>query len=121
MTMQNEAILEGGGQVTLDGSGYGYLRFAPQGEQWEIHYTNVSVATHVKEAQGRTYIRQIGPQYTIDTTASGSTGDTSDTVIYLPDGVAVFFEWTGGDASAVASVAFRGFKSPPVGGFRTRS
>lgn len=121
--MNTQALLSVGGQVVLvdDGTGLtgtGIVRLAPTGEQWEIHNTNVLCSTRTNESLCRVYRDQIGDIYVIDGTYSGSSGDTSDTVIQLTDGQPLYYVWTGGDIGATATVRVTGFKSPPTGGFR---
>ncbi len=97
--------------VTLDGTGYGYIRVAPAGRTWYITSMNVRVSTKVAEASVRTYTQQIGEQYQMDSTEMGSTGDTSNTQYTLTDGQPLFIEWTGGDAGATASVTISGYET----------
>ena len=106
------------GTVVLNGTGYGYVRLSPQGEKWEIRRTFVQCSTRTNEARCVVYGQQIGEQYALDGTYSGSSGDTSDTVIYLEDGQPLFVEWSGGDAGATAVVTISGWRSVPDGGFR---
>lgn len=103
--------------VVLAG-GTGTIRLAPAGEKWQIDRTYVKCSTRVSEAQCVTYIGQVADQYIVDGTYSGSSGDTSDTVLYLEDGQGMHLVWTGGDDGATATVTISGWKSPPLGGFR---
>lgn len=114
----NAVTLDGAGSVVLDATGYGTVRLAPSGEKWEIRRVHVECSTATLEAQSKTYRNQIAPRYVIDGTYSGSTGDTSDTPIYLEDGQAMIVEWTGGDVGATATVTISGWRSAPSGGFR---
>lgn len=118
MDAGNAVTLDTHGSVTLDGTGYGYVRLAPSGEKWEVRRVRVECSTTTNEAQCKTYRNQIASRYVIDGTYSGSTGDTSDTPIYLEDGQAMIVEWTGGDAGATATVTISGWRSVPAGGFR---
>lgn len=96
------------GQVTLDGSGYGYIRFAPVGTSWEITSASVACSSAAKEAVCRVYRGLIGPVYMIDQSVSGSTGDVTNTVYKLNDGEALLVEWTGGDPGATATCRLSG-------------
>lgn len=99
-------------------AGYGAIRFSPSGEKWEITRTHVRCSTSVSEAECRIYFGQIRPDTVLDGTYSGSSGDTTDTPIYLEDGQAIFIVWSGGDDGATAFVTLSGWKSTPDGGFR---
>jgi len=116
--MSEAGILRTGGSVVLDGSGYGFIRLAPAGEKWQVLRTNVRVSTHVNEAIVKIYIGQIAVLNQTDGSMSGSSGDTSDSVIYLNDGDAMIIEWSGGDAGATATVVITGWSSVPDRGFR---
>lgn len=121
--MVTDALLTAAGQVTLvdDGTGLtgtGIVRLAPAGEQWEIRTTNVLCSTRVNESLCRVYRDQIGDIYVIDGTYSGSSGDTSDTVIQLTDGQPLYYVWTGGDIGATATVRVTGYRSQIGRGFR---
>jgi hypothetical protein len=109
------------GQVTLSGAGYGVVRLAPLGEEWEIDSYTVSVSSNTLEAICNVYQRQMIKTNIVDFTPAGSTGAVSDTVLYHADGEALYFEWTGGDAAAVATVTVRGWKTLPARGFRAVS
>lgn len=96
-------------QVTLNGSGYGAVRLAPTGgKQWRIDYLTVRTSSNVKEATATIYDNQIGPGYVRDSSITGSTGDTTDTVINVLDGYAIWVEWQNGDAGATATVTYSG-------------
>lgn len=106
-------------KVTLSGAGYGFIRFAPVGCSWQIRRIAVLCSTRVLEARCRTYVGQIGELYVVDGTYSGSSGDTTDTVIDLMDGTPLFVEWSGGDANTIATATISGMQSDPQGGFRS--
>lgn len=116
------SVLNTSGTVTLatvNGvTGYGLIRFSPAGEKWEVNRIHVECTTRVNEAQARIYYGFVNPASVVDGTYSGSTGDTTDTPIYLEDGQAMFIEWQGGDNGATATVSVSGWKSAPDGGFR---
>ena len=67
--------------VVLDGSGNGQVRLAPTSRNWAIDYLTVRCATHVAEARASVYENYVGPDYLIDATLTGSSGDTTDTAI----------------------------------------
>lgn len=107
--------------VVLNGSGNGQVRFAPVGESWHVTATTVKASTSTIDAQAKIYQRQVLDSCIVDNgTYSGSSGDTSDTDIYLTDGEPMFVVWTGGDAGATATATIQGWKSMPQGGFRAR-
>lgn len=121
--MGEKGLLTAVGQETLidDGTGLtgtALIRLAPAGEQWEINLSNVLCSSRVNEALCRVYRDQIGDMYVIDGTYSGSSGDTSNTVIYLTDGQPLYFVWTGGDIGATCTVRVTGWKSQDRNGFR---
>lgn len=107
------------GQVKLDGSGNGTLRMRPLGgqETWLPSVVSVKASSATAEAQCRIYV---GPsatdQWFVDGTLSGSTGDSTDRV----DGMSVdthgsylWAVWTGGDASATATMIVSGSRQVP--------
>lgn len=107
--------------VQLDSNGYGYIRFAPAGEQWLINNISVAVSTHVNEAVATVYLGQIGKAYVQSGTYAGSSGDSNDlsSPIPLRDGQPIYVEWTGGDAGATATAVISGYKTVVRRGFRT--
>ena len=99
-------------QITLDGSGNGTARLAPNfGQTWSPQTVSVKTVTPiVKEAQCRIYLGSdtSDPNF-VDGTLSGSTGDSTDRVrgpFRLP--WAVFAVWSGGDAGARATLTVMG-------------
>lgn len=94
--------------VVLDGSGYGAVRLAPSAKTWRIRYLTVRASSQVAESRVSIYENYIGDQYLIDSTRSGSSGDTTDTEMTIEDGYAVWVVWTGGDAGATATVTYTG-------------
>lgn len=123
--IQANALLSGSGQVVLDANGYGIIRFAPQGELWEIQGITLQCSDFAgppsNEALGRVYRDTISPVNVVATSyaaSSGNTASASGDPIRLTDGQAVWFEWTGGTPGVTAYVTFRGIKSDPMGGFR---
>jgi len=110
--------------VVLDSNGNGQIRMAPLDKKWQIDSSNVLCSLlpgqtmPVKEALCRVYVGQVAALNQVDGTYSGSSGDTSDTVMYLTQGQAVFFVWTGGDVGVTATVQIGFWQSVPAGGFR---
>ncbi len=120
-----EALLQGAGQVVLNGSGYGVIRFAPQGERWEILGMTLQCSDFAGppqfEAIGRIYLDTISMgnvRVTSYAASSGNTASAAGDPIYVTDGQAMWIEWTGGTPGVTAFCTFRGFKSDPNGGFR---
>lgn len=99
-------------QVTLvddgAGKGRGSIRIAPSGRNWQVEYLTVKCSSHVLESIASVYENYIGPDYLVDSTLTGSVGDTTDTVIVVRDGYALIVEWVGGDVGAVATVTWTG-------------
>ena len=107
------------GTTTLDGSGNGTVVLRPSGETWNVSALTVNVSTRVLESAARVYKNYVGDNYLVDSTISGSTGDTSDTVHDLRDGESLIIVWSGGDAGATANAVARGIASDfSAGGFR---
>lgn len=108
------------GQVVLDSTGGGALRFAPAGEEWDVQNLSVRASSAVKEATADVYIGQVGSIYRHSGTYAGSSGDnnTLETPIHLQDGSPIFVVWTGGDVGATATATVSGQKSVPGRGFR---
>jgi len=105
-------------QAVVDGTGTATVRFAPTGENWEVNRLTVKVSTRVLEAKAAYYLTAIGDSYLQEETYSGSSGDTTDTSLFLVDGDALYVQWTGADIGAIATATLRGWRSVPVGGFR---
>lgn len=119
------ALLRASGQVVLNGSGYGYVRLAPQGEFWEVESITLQCSDYAGpptfEAIGRIYQDVIAPYTVVATSVAASTGNTasaSGAPIRLVDGQPMFAEWTGGTPGVTATVIITGLKSDPQGGFR---
>lgn len=98
-------------QVVLDGSGNGSIRLAPSGRDWTLEYIAVNVSSNVLEASCVVCQDQIGDSYITDTSRTGSSGDTSDTVHNVRDGYCLYVVWSGGDAGATATVVYSGIES----------
>lgn len=105
--------------VTLDSSGNGTAQIGPASlrETWTVAMvhvkTNQAPADIVNEAQCFVYA---GPdtsdQYFVDSTSSGSTGDSTDSAGACPLAVGeyIWAVWQGGDAGAQATVRVTGTK-----------
>lgn len=105
-------------QTTVGADGTATLMFAPHGENWEVNRLTVKVSTRVLESKASYYLTNIGDQYLQEETYSGSSGDTTDTSLFLTDGDPLWVKWTGADIGAVATATLRGWRSAPAGGFR---
>ena len=105
------------GQTILDGSGNGSVTLRPSGESWRVNALSVNVDSRVIEASCYVYKNFVGPNYVVDNTISGSTGDTSDTIHELTDGESLICVWSGGDPGAKATAIARGESTIPDGGF----
>lgn len=109
-------IVPGAVTVVLDGSGNGKARTGPAGarETWTPAVASVSVSSNVSEAQCRIYVGpSADPQYFVDGTLSGSTGDSTDRVAAQPVrlGWFIWAAWAGGDAGATATLNVTGTKT----------
>jgi hypothetical protein len=104
--------------TVLDSNGNGFVRIQAQGQKLQITSSRVAASTAVKEAICTIFKNNIGQQYQIEGSLSGSTGDTTDTVFYLNDGEAIIFAWSGGDVGATATAIVSGWASVPGRGFR---
>ena len=94
--------------TVLDSNGYGTLRIAPSGKDWTIHYLSVRCDTHNEEARASVYENYVGADYLIDSTFTGSSGDTTNTEIRVREGYAIVVEWVGGDPGTTATVTYTG-------------
>ena len=104
--------------VTASVSGYGVVTFMPRsGETWHVTAVTVSCETTVLEATCNVYRSNIGPQFLMDKTISGSTGDTSDTIHELNPGDKLIVEWVGADAGKQLAATVRGTADILGGGF----
>lgn len=94
------------------------IRIQPTGKEWKIDTINVMANTRKREGICRIYKRQIGDQYQVDITRTGSSGDTSDTTHYLHDGDALIAVWTGVDVGSQVTLVVNGTEYlPGEGGF----
>jgi hypothetical protein len=108
-------------QAVVNASGVATISVAPHGENWRIQSNTVKVSTKVLEARAQSYRGySVADAYLIEGTFSGSSGDTSNTDIFLTDGQAFTVQWTGADVGAIATLIIMGWRSTPSGGFRTR-
>lgn len=94
--------------VVLDSSGNGSIRLAFPGKFVRLNRLTVATSPATREVLCRVYRDFIGAPYLMDTTYTGGTGDTSDTVYQLPDGTALFVVWEAGDSGATATVTYSG-------------
>lgn len=102
-------------QVTLDGSGNGTAAVGPtaQGETWAAGFTAaVHASTNAAEATCRVYCGAgSSPQYFIDGTTWGSTGDSTSNTPQMHTGQVVTAVWTGGDPGATAYLSCTGSRT----------
>lgn len=98
--------------VVLDGSGNGTVAFQALGDNIRITNGYVSVSTQVNQAQCTAYKGQIGPQWALSSTNSGSTGAPLKGPLDLFDGEILYVRWTGGDAGATATLTVSGKTIP---------
>jgi hypothetical protein len=96
----------------LDANGDGSIRFQATGSNIVITNLYVAVATQVLQAKCTIYKGQVGPQWAINTTNSGSTGSSANGRIELLDGEAIYVVWDGGDANTIATATFTGMVLP---------
>lgn len=104
--------------VKLDGSGNGKVRLGPSGarETWTVSYvhvqTNQAPGTITNEAQCFIYIGAASPDQFVDSTSSGSTGDSTDSASAYPLalGEYVWAVWNGGDSGVQGILRVTGTK-----------
>ena len=93
---------------TLNGSGDVTVKLGPIGgsEVWTPGNVSVICSTNVLEANCKVYVGPSAtPQYFVDLTVDGSTGDSTDKCnVPIPYGSYVWAVWTGGDAGATATL-----------------
>lgn len=95
------------------------VRLAPAGETWNVNRVYVKGSSAVLEAKATTYRGQIADAFAIESSISGSTGDSTDTPLFLNDGEAFWVQWVGGDLGATFTATLSGWRSTPQGGFRS--
>lgn len=98
--------------VVLDASGNGQLAFQATGQNLLISNVYASVGTQVKQAKVAFSKNNVGPQYNLITSNSGSTGCNTSGTVALLDGETLFVRWEGGDAGATATATFSGVVAP---------
>lgn len=102
---------------TLDGSGYGVAAVGPTTtrETWSPAVASVSVSDNSHEATCQIYAgNEAAPSYFVDGTTWGSTGDsTSNFTGQVYPGQMVFAVWTGGTATATATLVVTGTRTVP--------
>lgn len=117
--MTQQSPLNENSSVTLDGSGDGTVRMVPSGGSltWLPSSVSVSASSNVNEASCKIYIGpSASPQYFVDGTLSGSTGDSTGRVSgYSVDthGNSLWAVWSGGDAGATATMSVSGTQQTP--------
>lgn len=106
--------------TTLDGNGDGTITVnVPAVERWNVNGVTVSAQPNVNEASCYIYKNRVGKSFLVDSTISGSTGDTSDTIHTLYGAESLIAVWSGGTPSATAFITIRGDADNPSnnGGF----
>lgn len=98
--------------VILDGSGNGTVTFQPNGANARITNLFVKVASVTAQAVCTIYRGQIGDNYIVANTQSGSTGAPASGAIDLFDGETLYIRWTGGDPGALATATLVGTTIP---------
>lgn len=94
---------------------------SPHGESWNIDKVFVRASSATLEAVATTYRGTVADSNFIENTVAGSTGDTTDTPLFLRDGEQFWVVWTGGDLGASYVVTISGWRTTPQGGFRGRT
>lgn len=103
----------------VDNTALATVSIGPHGENWDIKRTTMRASTNTDEAVGSTYRGLVGAPYLLETTFAASSGDTSDTPLFLRDGELLQAQWVGGDLDAVYTLTVNGWRTTPDGGFRT--
>lgn len=98
--------------VVLDGSGSGTVSFQATGDNISITKLFAKVSTTVAQAVVTIYKGQVGDNYAVDNSNSGSTGASASGAIGLMDGETVYVRWVGGDPGAIATATFSGKRIP---------
>ncbi len=98
--------------TTLDGSGNGIVSFQATGDHVRITNLFVKVSTQTNQAVCTIYKGQIGDNYVLGNTNSGSTGQSIGGNIDLLDGETLYISWVGGDAGSTATATVTGSTIP---------
>lgn len=101
--------------VVLDGAGNGTVSFQATGDNIAITkiFGKVAPVGAVQaQAVATIYKGQVGDNFAVDNSNSGSTGFSATGTIGLMDGEIVYVRWVGGDPGAVATATFSGKKIP---------
>jgi hypothetical protein len=98
--------------VVLDGNGSGVVSFQATGQNLIITNIFASVSTRTAQATAKIYKGNVGPQWQLGVTNSGSTGGSAVGTIALLDGETIYVAWTGGDIGATATATFTGQVAP---------
>lgn len=93
-------------EVTLNASGAGTARIGPtmHGVTWQIDSYVVKCSTATNEATARLYVNGV----IVDTTETGSTGDTGDIPVRLQSQDVLTCTWESGDVGATAELTVSG-------------
>lgn len=98
--------------VVLNGSGYGFVIFQATGTNLLVSNLYVACSSVTAQASCVAYKNNIGAQYRVASTNSGSTGANAGGAFKLKDGEKCIVEWTGGTPGATATATFSGNKIP---------
>lgn len=94
--------------TVLDASGNGVASLTPDGGDWKVTITSVSVNSSTSEPTANLYLNTVGDVGFIEGTYSGSS-DSSDTSYVVSLGEVLYCQWTGGDPGATATLRITGW------------
>lgn len=102
------------GQVTLDSNGNGQVALGPAlpGVTWTVTNEACSTTSITNESVFFLYLNQVGPHNLLAGSFSGNLDSASIPVTIFP-GQTIIGLWTGGDASAVATLSLYGTQTVP--------
>lgn len=89
--------------VVLDASGVGTVALYPNGGDWVVTNTAVSVSSAVSQPVAKLYRTVVASVNLIEGSDTGA-NDSSDTRIVLRQNESLLCQWTGGDAGAQATM-----------------
>lgn len=101
-------------QVTLDANGNGQVALGPAlpGVTWTVTNEATSTTSITNESNFYLYLNQVGPHNLLAGSFSGNLDSASVPVTVFP-GQTLIGLWTGGDASAVATLTIYGTQKVP--------
>jgi hypothetical protein len=98
--------------TTLDVNGTGQATLSPDGGDWKITLTSVSVTTNIATPQVSVYANGVSAQQFLEGSFSGYR-DASDTVHVVAAGEQLIAVWEGGDPGANATLRVSGWQGRP--------